>query len=445
LPDISDGPHLAEFSSFLAPNFGPISLNMPVRRFNMQPRRVRPPISAPHRDGPPAPVARPTSTQDQIFELAATVISESDRAHPADHVLRAVLKRTKSLAPGDSPRVAHAVFAYFRWFGWLEQRTPLLKQLDQAAQLNQRFTREPEAFPQEELEVRAVPYWTKAEMDLNSAWLLSLQAEPTLWLRARLGQGERLAKKLGHCRKFGPGPLSDILEYQGKEDLFRTLEFHAGEFEVQDISSQAVSLICSPHPGETWWDACAGEGGKTLHLSDLMENQGLIWATDRSAWRLQHLKRRAARARVFNYRAALWQEGPHLPTKTKFDGVLVDAPCSGLGTWQRNPHARWTTRLKDVHELATVQESLLAKSSSAVKPGGRLVYAVCTLARSETVRVAQNFEARFPEFEPVAIANPLKPASPLGTRIFLWPQDFGGNGMFVVVWKRRTPNSLAKP
>src|SRR5205823_5977071 len=128
--------------------------------------------------------------------------------------------------------------------------------------------------------------------------------------------------------------LPEALVYEGETDLFRTPEFHAGEFEIQDLSSQAVGWLCDPKPGETWWDACAGEGGKLLHLSDLMQNKGLIWASDRAAWRLQKLKRRTARAKVFNYRAALWDGGAKLPTKTKFDGVLVDAPCSGLGTWR---------------------------------------------------------------------------------------------------------------
>src|SRR6185295_12507460 len=138
-----------------------------------------------------------------------------------------------------------------------------------------------------------------------------------------------VAQRLGNCKRFGSGALADTLEYNGNNDLFRTPEFHEGEFELQDISSQAVGLICNPKPGETWWDACAGEGGKLLHLSGLMENKGLIWASDRAAWRLQKLKRRTARAKVFNYRSAPWNGEAKLPTKTKFDGVLLDAPCSG--------------------------------------------------------------------------------------------------------------------
>ncbi|MBI4627026.1 MAG: RsmB/NOP family class I SAM-dependent RNA methyltransferase, partial [Verrucomicrobia bacterium] len=156
----------------------------------------------------------------------------------------------------------------------------------------------------------------------------------------------------------------------------------------------------APKPGETWWDACAGEGGKTLHLADLMMNKGVVWATDRSDKRLDTLKRRAARAKLFNYRTEFWDGGSRLPTKIKFDGILLDAPCSGVGTWQRNPHARWTTTPDDVRELAATQRVLLENVCGSLKPGGRLIYAVCTLTRSETTAVADAFTAAHPELEP---------------------------------------------
>src|SRR6185503_8199501 len=124
--------------------------------------------------------------------------------------------------------------------------------------------------------------------------------------------------KLGECWISGNPGLGDTLEYRGREDLFRMREFHAGAFEVQDISSQIVGLTCAPEPGETWWDACAGEGGKLLHLSDLMQNKGLIWASDRVEWRLKRLKLRAGRAKAFNYRSAIWDGGAKPPTKTRF-------------------------------------------------------------------------------------------------------------------------------
>jgi len=266
-----------------------------------------------------------------------------------------------------------------------------------------------------------------------------LQTPPSLWLRARRGQGRELARLLEDCRPFGQGALADALKYRGHQDLFRTPAFHAGQFELQDLSSQAVGLICAPVPGQTWWDACAGEGGKLLHLSDLMENKGLIWASDSASWRLQKLKHRAARSRVFNYRSALWDGGPKLPTKTRFDGVLVDAPCSGIGTWQRNPHARWTVTADDIQELSALQTRLLCHAAPAVKPGGRLIYAVCTFARAETVGVAQAFQNQCPGFVPLPFADPLTSAGAPAPMLQYWPQDHAGAGMFIACWSRPVP------
>jgi len=240
---------------------------------------------------------------------------------------------------------------------------------------------------------------------------------------------------------LGEGRLAETLEYYGRKDLFRTTEFHTGDFELQDLSSQVVGLACAPAPGETWWDACAGEGGKMLHLADLMRNKGLIWASDRAEWRLRKLKRRAARAKVFNYRTAVWNGGAKLPTKTKFDGLLVDAPCSGTGTWQRNPHARWTLRPDDVKELSELQVKLLAHAAAAVKPGGKLVYSVCSLTRSETIGVIDSFEKRALEFTALQVPNPLEPDSPPAAKLFLRPQQFGGNGMFIAAWARSSDPS----
>jgi 16S rRNA (cytosine967-C5)-methyltransferase len=302
--------------------------------------------------------------------------------------------------------------------------------------LAERFAKQPGSFADAELVARSVPSWIQSEMEITPAFARTLQTEPRLWLRARPGQGKSLAQRFPDSTIFGTGPLSDTLQYYGQEDLFRTAEFHAGDFELQDLSSQAVGLLCSPAPGETWWDACAGEGGKMLHLSDLMANKGLIWASDRAEWRLRKLKRRAARAKIFNFRAALWEGGTKLPTKTKFDGVLVDAPCSGVGTWQRNPHARWTLRAEDVRELAELQTRLLANAAISVKTGGKLVYSVCSPARSETTRVVEGFESTSLGFRPLPVKNPLAPDDLPGVTIFLHPQAAGGHGMFIAAWVR---------
>ena len=372
----------------------------------------------------------------RALRLAETVVANTNRVTPADALLRRELRDAARLDPRDARDTARAVFSFFRWLGWLDTNRPLSSQIRRALELADEFATNPGARPAKELLARAVPDWTWRQIDSSVSWVRALQAEPVLWLRARRECRARLTEQLGYCEPSPFTALPEALEYRGATDLFQTPEFKHGLFEIQDLTSQAVSVICAPQPGEKWWDACAGEGGKTLHLSDLMNNRGLIWASDKAEWRLEKLQRRAARAGVFNYRSKPWDGGAHLPTRTAFDGVLLDAPCSGLGTWQRNPHARWTTAANDITELAALQFELLSNAAGAVKPGGRLVYAVCTLTTAETVEVAERFTANQAGFEPIAFANPCAPEKPASRNATLWPQETRGNGMFVAVWRR---------
>jgi 16S rRNA (cytosine967-C5)-methyltransferase len=366
-----------------------------------------------------------SSTLNQAAQLVRAALAGT----PADQILRESLKRTRHYsAPAERRQIAGAVFGFFRWWRWLNPKDSLQKQIAAALDLQARFDRNPASVKPETLAARAVPAWLATEMDTVPAdFLRQLQRPPVVWLRTRTGATDSVASRLGHCERaavaspFGPAPAA--LRYTGPKDLYRTPEFQGGEFEIQDLGSQLVGHACAPQPGETWWDACAGEGGKTLHLADLMQNKGSLWASDRSVRRLDTLKERAARAKVFNYRAAPWEGTAKLPTKTKFDGVLLDAPCSGIGTWQRNPHARWTTQPADVHELAAVQTRLLEAVAPSLKPGGRLVYAVCTLARAETTAIAAAFTAAHPEFAPAG-------------EHFLWPHELNANGMFVALWRK---------
>ncbi|MBK9140348.1 MAG: RsmB/NOP family class I SAM-dependent RNA methyltransferase [Verrucomicrobia bacterium] len=371
-----------------------------------------------------------------VLEVAESVIRASDASRPADKVLRDTLRSHRGLEPDETAAVARAVFSYFRWLPWLDPAQPPAERIEAAVALADRFARDPQAWPADDLR-RAVPDWVGEFMDLTPGWLRALQTEPVLWLRARRGTGAKLAERLEHCQPAGTGELADALLYSGREDLFRSPEFHAGDFELQDLHSQAVALICAPRPGETWWDACAGEGGKTLHLSALMENQGQLWASDRADWRLNNLKRRAARAGVFNYRMQVWDGSEELPTRTLFDGVLVDAPCSNLGTWHRNPHARWTCSANDIAELAQLQAVLLDHAAMAVKAGGKLIYSVCTLTRPETTEIAASFGAQHPDFVPLELSNPLDPAAPPASQIWLRQEDRPGNGMFIAAWRRQ--------
>jgi len=378
----------------------------------------------------------PGTSPIDLRSPAVQIIAAASRERPADAVLRETLRRPPNLSAEDRRAISHAVFSYYRWLGWLDPKRSLRAQLTHALDLANAFAERPGTFSDDKLIQRSVAPWVQEQCEVTPAWVQAMQEEPRLWLRAKKGQGTTLARKLGQCWIPRTPALADAIEYRGNADLFRSREFHAGEFEIQDVASQAVGLICDPKPGETWWDACAGEGGKTLHLSDLMANKGLIWASDRAEWRLRQLKRRAGRAGCFNYRALVWDGGPKPPTKTRFDGVLVDAPCTGVGTWQRNPQARWTTARADVAELAAVQLNLLSHTAPAVKPGGRLIYAVCTMTRAETEEVAAAFVERFPEFEPATIQSPWE-ASNQTPYLSLWPQETGGNGMFLAVWRRK--------
>jgi 16S rRNA (cytosine967-C5)-methyltransferase len=378
------------------------------------------------------------------FNHAARVISSITGDIPADAALRRYLGLARRLGPSEKRAISRALFTYYRWWRWLDPKASLQKQLEQAATLHDRFTRDPKSVKAETLAVRAVPDWLRDELTLSAPYLQQLQREPALWLRARPNTAHKLAVDLGDCEHpstFEAATPSirieapDALRFDGKKDLFLTPQFHAGAFEIQDLASQIVSHAAAPQPKQTWWDACAGEGGKTLHLADLMANKGLIWSTDRNARRLETLKRRAARAHIFNFRTGLWDGGARLPNKTRFDGILVDAPCSGVGTWQRNPHARWTTTIEDVRELATLQLALLNHATAALKPGGKLIYAVCTLTRSETTAVASAFAAEHAEMEPAVLFEG-KSSTPL-SQLTLWPHELNANGMFIAAWRKR--------
>lgn len=359
---------------------------------------------------------------------AAQILANISADQRADTALRFYFEHHRYLQPPAKRVISHTVFVYFRWLSWLDPKASPQKRLEHAVALHERFIANPKSVKAETLAVHAVPSWLATEMEVPADYLRQLQRDPALWIRARPGQGAALAKSLFACEPTDRAP--DALRFTGLQDLFRTEQFKTGEFEIQDLASQLVGIAAAPKPGETWWDTCAGEGGKTLHLADLMANKGVVWATDRNAKRIDTLKRRAARAKLFNYRTDFWDGGSMLPTKTKFDGILVDAPCSGVGTWQRNPHARWTTTPDDVRDLAATQLVLLNNVVGSLKPKGRLIYSVCTLTRSETTAVADAFTAAHPELEPLDVLGQ-KP------QIALWPHELNANGMFIAAWRKR--------
>jgi 16S rRNA (cytosine967-C5)-methyltransferase len=203
-------------------------------------------------------------------------------------------------------------------------------------------------------------------------------------------------------------------------DVAKTRAFLCGGAEVQDVGSQRVLAAAGAEPGGQWLDACAGAGGKTLQLAALLGPKGRVTARDTRRAALNELSARAARAGL----GGRIRVGDPADPQGGFDGVLVDAPCSGSGTWRRAPHLKWVTTPEGVRAAAALQLRLLLENAPRVRAGGRLVYATCSLCRSENEAVAAAFMEAGAGF---AAEIPGKS---------LLPQEHDGDGFFVASFRR---------
>jgi 16S rRNA (cytosine967-C5)-methyltransferase len=174
-----------------------------------------------------------------------------------------------------------------------------------------------------------------------------------------------------------------------KEGIFKTESFANGLFEVQDEGSQLATMLTGVKPGELVIDACAGNGGKSLFLSGLMKNRGTVIASDLSLAKLLNLRKRATRAGAFNIKTVSRDELNEY--KEMADCVFIDAPCSGMGVFRRNPDSKWRLNINDIKQLASKQKDIISEYSRLVKPGGRLVYVTCTISKEENEEVVYGF------------------------------------------------------
>ncbi|MBN1396814.1 MAG: methyltransferase domain-containing protein, partial [Bacteroidetes bacterium] len=199
-------------------------------------------------------------------------------------------------------------------------------------------------------------------------------------LKTTVEQCKEELEKLGIESERTPiSPVGLILKK--RLNVFSLPIFKEGWFEMQDEGSQILPLLIDPKPNAKVLDVCAGAGGKTLELAAIMKNRGEIFAADINGFRLEDLRKRAKRAGVQNVRVKEIGSADNLVDRFKgfFDIVLVDAPCSGTGTIRRNPGMKWKITEHTVDEVSEKQEAILDSSAPLVKPGGRLVYATCTL------------------------------------------------------------------
>jgi 16S rRNA (cytosine967-C5)-methyltransferase len=223
--------------------------------------------------------------------------------------------------------------------------------------------------------------------------------------------------------------------------------FIKGLVEVQDEGSQIASLLAQALPGEQVIDLCAGAGGKTLALSAGMENKGQIFAHDSDLRRLAPLHERAARAGIRNLqiRSPRGKEDVLKDLEASADLVLVDAPCTGVGTWRRNPDAKWRMRPGSLAVRQAEQHEVLKDAARLVKPGGRLVYITCSVLAEENEDRLSAFRAAHTDFAPVAMKDVLKSAglealsdhaNGDGSALLLTPRRSGTDGFFVAVLRR---------
>lgn len=246
-----------------------------------------------------------------------------------------------------------------------------------------------------------------------------------------------------------PTPYSPIgIRIQGKPALQKLPLYTGGDVEVQDEGSQLLALLTGAKRGEMVVDFCAGAGGKTLALGAMMRNTGRLYAFDVSGHRLENLKPRLARSGLSNvYATQIAHENDERIKRLrgKIDRVLVDAPCSGLGTLRRNPDLKWRQSPKAVEELQVKQTAILNSAARLLKPGGRLVYATCSLMPAENEIIANAFSESHPDFVLLDAKEQLDKAGVAQAETLvteaghlrLWPHRHTTDGFYAAAWERK--------
>jgi 16S rRNA (cytosine967-C5)-methyltransferase len=407
-------------------------------------------------------------TSAQLDKAVSAIRAVLPMEYPADAILRRFFREHPTLGANDRSFIAEAVFGILRHKFFLEcmvttatPRALLLSYLVKFQGVNLRELKP--AISETEAkwlaEIKAVTLKTQP---------LAVQAEFPTWLFEKLQtyMSETDILDLG-CALQQPAPLDlrvntihtkrdevlAALNQEGiqaqatpyspvgirlnnKPAINRHSLFLSGKIEVQDEGSQLLGYLLAPKRGEMIVDFCAGAGGKTLLLGALMHSKGRIYAFDTSEKRLNNLKPRLKRSGLSNLHPQLITNENDSKVKRlagKIDRVLVDAPCSGLGTLRRNPDLKWRQSPQSVQELKQKQAAILAAAAKLLKPGGRLIYATCSLLPEENQEIVEKFLSSHPQFSLENCAEIFsKQKIPLDTGKFLQlsPYQHGTDGFF---------------
>jgi 16S rRNA (cytosine967-C5)-methyltransferase len=399
--------------------------------------------------------------------------------HPADAVVSRYFRDNRSLGPRERATLAETVYTVLRkkllfdhlspsGSGPKERRMAILgfhgprdflksalseqekSWLDQCDAINPQDLLErhrhnlPEWLAQPLKEQLGADFWPLVE-SLNQPAPLDLRVNTLHDKRADVQQELKLAGIASKATPYSPWGL----RLEGKPALGKLDAFARGAVEVQDEGSQLLALLLDAKRGEMVVDFCAGAGGKTLAIGATMRNTGRLYAFDTSAHRLDALKPRLARSKLSNvHPAAIAHERDERIKRLagKIDRVIVDAPCSGLGTLRRNPDLKWRQSPQSVQEMSVKQGAILQSAARLLKPGGRLVYATCSLLPQENEAIAQAFSQANPEFSLLAVGEllgqlKLDNAANLCSGgeggldyLRLWPHRHGTDGFFAATW-----------
>ncbi len=415
------------------------------------------------------------SLLDAATELVRRVLRFEE---PADAVVAAFFREHRSLGARDRPVVADTVYAVLRRLalyrhlaasgsGPLERRLVLLAWQGSDAVLagflspeEAEWRRACAGVDRESLPEplrHNLPDWIAgplrevlgAEFD---AWVASNEMPAPLDLRVNLLKAkpdEAIALLHGEGIEAVPARWSPVgLRVPGKPSLQGSDAFTSGLVEVQDEGSQLLALLVGVRRGETVVDFCAGAGGKSLALGAQMRGTGRLYAFDVSAHRLAQIEPRLLRSGLTNLhptRIAHERDEHVARLSGKVDRVLVDAPCTGIGTLRRHPDLKWRQTPAVLEALATRQRAILAAAAQLLKPGGRLVYATCSVLESENEAVARDFDAAFASsLVPVPLLDVLQRAQVEGAEglvagpyLRLWTHRHGTDGFFAAAWQRR--------
>ena len=432
-----------------------------------------------------------TAAQKRALSYSLTIqtlfLQILNKKMPADRILAQYFRENKKHGSKDRKVIRETLFALFRWWGWLQKveqtqaEHTWFSQLALCALLEQHgWTDISEAWLQNAaLSIDAyqqaqttllenteadtlsklaafsqasgldnvvaqdlLPAWFWAVSDIpdKQKQLLLVEAmssRPPIWARAQQVSVRQLINELALVEVFATESafFNDALNLGTNSINLNNIDsFKQGKLEIQDLASQVIGQICNPSPTDKWWDACSGAGGKTLQLTSLMHQKhpnptGTIISSDIRRNALEELQKRAKRAGYRSITTLPWKSEELPVPANQFDGVLVDAPCSCIGTWRRNPDMRWIDDVTCVESKPDLQLDILTRSSKAVKSGGQLVYATCSLIPEENEQVVLKFLATNTDFSLHPIVNPFD--SSTVEMLTIWPYQANSDGMFV--------------